>query len=961
MLNRLGQLAWAAAGLMVLLPAGLSAQQAVNQPVNPPLNSPLTQTPNAEPAFFTVPFEQTVTIEITGATRVISVNPATVQATILLPGVIELRGVAFGQTFIHYWTETGRITRPVHVVPPPIPEPVRPPTQPRTASEVSDHLTFEYQDRFLTRQRGPSLDNLDLNTTTIFDHNLAGQMATPRGRLAGRVAYQRVNSFQDISTWGASLTDGDFGLLRHFDVSGGDVGVGFSDFSVPYGTVRGIAGRYYDISPFEFDSFYGRKRLGFTSGLSPGVEPDDNQSITGFRLQDTVHPLTWSMAYATAMGDDRIDTQTSQAVDVSSWYWLNGSSRLGIEGGRNNEDAYGYRLRSIWQYGTFNLDTAYRNISQRYENLYGRAAGQGERGFAVNGQWAPWRWLRLREHVDIFQDNLFKNSEEPDALNMDFDFGGDVELTRSTLWNTAYQRQRFLGRLFPTDTVSVTTGLRQRLGNFPLLTHGTVFSEYQFRDTRSVSAPESDFDSHTVRVGIGAPLTDYFSWQANQQWSWIEETLSGASSVPRQTNAGLNYYQQLLRIPLSLRSGINFSTADSAGSANSFVANEDRWAWDAGLRYDFSTDAHAFFDYRLTRVSRPASGREYEMEMQTGVRYFFDTGIAWEPSATFSGIVFKDDNGDGAKQEAEPGLSRVVLRTTAEKTATTDPGGRFYLGRIRGHQVEISVDLTTIPEGYVPTTPATVEVDITKPPKPPLLFGFATQAELRVRVFIDAQGNGQYDAMDVPLEKVRLSLEGGTTVSTDRSGWAFFRGIRPDLYRVSLNLADLAAGFVPATAVSRELAVAEGKAVTIDFPINAERSIAGRVFVDRNRNSQWDEEPVLPGTPVCLDGSRRVKTREDGRYLFKGVSAGSHRLSVNCGLPLARYLPLGAMARAVEVPPQPVQLDREDFRFIEQEALMQDVVADVLRQREMQQQLVDEMIESKKSQKAQGQSVDRSP
>jgi hypothetical protein len=661
------------------------------------------------------------------------------------------------------------------------------------------------------------------------------------------------------------------------------------------------------------------------------------------------------MAYATASGEDRAPIQTSQAMEAETWYWLQEDLGFGAQAGRTQDDAYGYRLKSSWRGELWQMDTTYRNLSQRYENLLGRSAEQGERGILVRSRMQPTRRVRLHQRFDLYEDTLFPNPQEPDEVNLEAELGGDIDLTPSTVWSSSVSRRRLLGRLFPTDNRELTTGVRQRLSGFPFLDRGSLFTQYQFRDLRSVSAPTSDFESHTIRLGLGAPITDTLSWQVSQQWSFLEETLSGNESVPRQTTIGLNYSQRFKRLPLSLRGGFNYYTAANASSPNSFLSDEDRWVWDAGLRYHVTPETEAFLSSRVVRRQRE-TGRQYEIDLETGLRYFFDTGIAWLPSASLSGVVFQDANADGRQQGEEPGLPNVTvsaglgLRPSAlpsattprsgvvpasvgpERRAVTDANGRFYLGRVRGTRTAVAVDLATTPQGQVPTTPSTVEVDLAHPPVS-LLFGFVAQAELRVRVFLDVQGNGQYDATDVPLEGVRLTLEDGTTIRTDVSGWTFFRGLEPGVHRVTLAVEDLGPGYVPATVLAQERAAREGEAVLVDYPVLAERSIGGRVYVDRNRNGRYDHEPVLPNLTMCLDDGQRVRTREDGRYLFKAVAAGVHRVRLNCSQLVDGYLPLSATTQVLELPPQPVQLDAVDFRLGGEAVILQDIVADVLRAR----------------------------
>ncbi|MBI2104263.1 MAG: pilus assembly protein N-terminal domain-containing protein [Candidatus Omnitrophica bacterium] len=923
---------WPLACLLVAAgPPRLSPVFAQHAPAPLPPAPPAAIRLVPDAAVLEVPYQQTVAVQIPGATRVLSVQPGIVEARLASPGVVELSAASFGRTFLHVWTAEGRLTRTLQVVQPLIERPTLPEQQ-RAAHERARHLTFEYRNRFRTLRRGPALDETDLHTTTQFDHTLFGHMEAPIGELSGQAAFQRINSSQELASWYAAVTDGDVGPLERFDAVVGDTTAGASDLTLPQSTIRGSLFRYYAVAPYTAEVFHGRRRFGFATGLSTLADVEDDVFLSGARLLDLERPWTWGLAYGAASGEDRVDIQTSQAAEANLWYWPDADFGVGAEVGRNQEEAHGYRLRSLLRRRTLSVDAAYRNLSQRYENLLGRSADQGERGVLLISRFDPLRTWRWRQRADIYRDTLFHNPEEPDALNLDWELGTDLDLTEKTLWSSTYGRQKLLGRLFPSDTTHFLTSLRQRLGAMPLVGQGTVFGEYQFRDLRSVSAPSSDFDSHTVRVGLGAPLTEQLSWQVAQQWTRVEEELSGAVSTPRETTASLNYFHRLKTIPLSLRSGLSASFTAEATSPSSFLADEDRLTWDAGLRYDVSPDCYLFVDSRVLRRQRPAD-REYEVDLATGVRYLFDTGITWQPSARIFGQVYHDANRDGRPQDGEPGLPRVTVRAGPDRETVTDAAGWFSLGRLRGDRLEIVVDLASVPPGYVPTSPSSLVLEVADPPPMPLGFGLAAQAELRIRVFIDVNDDGSYDAADAPLAGVRVALRDGKAAVTDSAGWAAFRGLEAGTHVATLQLGDLAVGYVPATPLSQERRLAEGETAEAGFPILADRSIGGRVYVDANRDGRYDGEPALPDVPVCLDDRLRVTTQEDGRYLFKGVAGGRHRVAVNCGAPLEGYLPLGATVQQADLPPQPTGLDAIDFRFGERDVLMQDVVADVLRER----------------------------
>src|SRR3989338_2706301 len=226
--------------LALALLCGMDGANAAQPTAAPPV--PGAPSRVAEPPQLEVPYEGVLTVKIPGVTRVLSANPDIIEAAVSAPGVIELRGAAFGRTFLHVWTPSGRVTRAAQVV-----EPIR--KQPvfvspaEAAARRERHWTVEYENRFSSLRRGSSLGGTDQNTTTTFNHDLRSHLETPYGDLRGRLSFQRLNGAQDLSSWGGALIDGDLGPLERFDLFGGDTTLGVSAFTVPESRIRGGAFR----------------------------------------------------------------------------------------------------------------------------------------------------------------------------------------------------------------------------------------------------------------------------------------------------------------------------------------------------------------------------------------------------------------------------------------------------------------------------------------------------------------------------------------------------------------------------------------------------------------------------------------------------------------------------------------------------------------------------------------------
>lgn len=76
------------------------------------------------------------------------------------------------------------------------------------------------------------------------------------------------------------------------------------------------------------------------------------------------------------------------------------------------------------------------------------------------------------------------------------------------------------------------------------------------------------------------------------------------------------------------------------------------------------------------------------------------------------------------------------------------------------------------------------------------------------------------------------------------------------------------------------------------YPVGGAGNLAGWVYLDANGNGSRDPaEEGVPGIVVILDGREAVRTNESGRYEFRGIADGQHRVTVNAdNLPLPWFI-----------------------------------------------------------------------
>jgi DNA/RNA endonuclease YhcR with UshA esterase domain len=176
-----------------------------------------------------------------------------------------------------------------------------------------------------------------------------------------------------------------------------------------------------------------------------------------------------------------------------------------------------------------------------------------------------------------------------------------------------------------------------------------------------------------------------------------------------------------------------------------------------------------------------------------------------------------------------------------------------------------------------------------------------TPTDLTVQVYVDANGNGAFNPGDVPVVGATVTATGedgaAATAQTDATGAAFFPGLAPGTYALSL------AGNVPPGAVLASAtqplftATSLGGAATAEFRYAYfPGSVSGMLYRDENGNGTFEAATDYPapgigvqlfagttasGTPVAT-----TTTSAAGAFSFAGVRPGTYtvRFDVPAGV-----------------------------------------------------------------------------
>jgi uncharacterized protein (DUF2141 family) len=274
---------------------------------------------------------------------------------------------------------------------------------------------------------------------------------------------------------------------------------------------------------------------------------------------------------------------------------------------------------------------------------------------------------------------------------------------------------------------------------------------------------------------------------------------------------------------------------------------------------------------------------------------------------TISGIVFEDQDHDGAFDAGEPGIGGVNLQlllaedeSVVRETVTSGTGSFVFADVPAGDYVvrQTVPDAYTIATGQQPPSAASrhgVDPEITYANKEVSLaahgaaavnFGVSVTGQLIGVVFNDLDGDGNRSSDEPGLGGVTLELRHPQTgdlvesTTTAGSGVYLFVALPVGDYQV---VQKPLTGYIAAQP-SRLVTLAFGGAAGANFANQAVGTVSGRVFNDEDGDGELDgTEPGMGGVPITLASSngstRQVITSGDGTFLFTGVVAGTVNLT----------------------------------------------------------------------------------
>jgi hypothetical protein len=157
------------------------------------------------------------------------------------------------------------------------------------------------------------------------------------------------------------------------------------------------------------------------------------------------------------------------------------------------------------------------------------------------------------------------------------------------------------------------------------------------------------------------------------------------------------------------------------------------------------------------------------------------------------------------------------------------------------------------------------------------------QAALTGQVYWDVNANGKYDAaVDRPLSKLQVVLDGAQTAFTDSSGYFRFDHVNPGAHRLSAAMETVPASLVLANGEEQVAAVLPYRENRQDFRAVTAGQIHGRVMVVQE--GFFDKEPPtkpLPDAHILSSRDRDSYSDGDGSFVLADLPPGLYALSLD--------------------------------------------------------------------------------
>ena len=765
-----------------------------------------------------VEIEKDKTIILSGEniSRFLNTTPNIVRIEKLNENEIALTGYDYGYTYVHVWDAKNRWTIEFLCVPAK-PEGLTLDQELRQTEESAGSFKLRYALDWSALETGRELDLLKRSSYS-WNHWLSLNGQTPYGDLDAMTSMRTVKETTDVTYFTLGLEKGKLGPFDNFSLRSFDFSPTVSNLAFSSSSLRGLMlnSPAFD-KKLDYTVFWGREGGGKYAGLSPGLNKIQDSFLEGVNLNFTpVEKQFWSVSAFHGSGEDRLETLNPYGYDLKfvqdfdRW-------RAGYEIAYDSQEL-SHLFTTSYSQPNFKLSSEFRDTSRDFHTLTGGGWRAGEIGALTNISFKPTDELEINSRLDIFQDRIFSNPKNSNWLNEDFNIDATYIFDPLTSLRADYSLQNELGRLSPIRYHNAGVGLYQ---TFNWIRRINTYVTLRHQDSMNFSSPSNDFVNDKLIFGLRTNIISSLYYYANKELNWLDARSSGVHSNPNAFETGLDWNRQIFDSPFYGNFRVTYRDEEDTVSPLSFLAGEDYLEAYAEIAYRPKPSFETYCSARIRNIwaDNPNVIRRVDASIYAGLRYTWDTGVHWNPVGTIEGVAFNDYNYDGLRQDDEPVVEGIKVFLGKDRSQITDNLGEYRFSKVRAKKANISLDTTTIPAGFVLTTPASQEVGVSQAGVVEVNFGLASRTEISGIIFEDTDNNGKFNEKDKGLKGVEIVLEDGTKALTNEAGRYTFGKAKKGIHTLKLDLNSLPSNYMPTIPILKEINLSEGATYIHNIPL----------------------------------------------------------------------------------------------------------------------------------------------
>jgi len=726
-------------------------------------------------------------------------------------------GTSLGYTLVYVWDDNGRWTTEWLGV---FPKPEGPSDEElsQRMAERAANFKLGYTINWWSQETGRRIQYLE-RSSYAWSHGLKLKGPTPYGELDSQLYVRSLRTTTDLTYFTVGLNKANIGRLQNFSLRAFDYYPAFTNMAFSGAALRGAIFTLPTLNnKLSYSAFWGREGGGRYGNLSPGLTETKDSFLEGFNASYSPNKKqNYQFSMYHGSGQDREDYLHSYALDLLS-SWNLGNWILGNEIAYDSK-VFAHLFNSRYSSPKLSFTAELRNIDKRFLSMIGRGWRVGQLGGTFSLNYVPSEVWNMYTNVNVYRDREYPALDNPQRWNEDFSWTYGYRFNSSTSAMLGYSLQNYLGSLSQSRYQSPTMGIYK---TFKFIKDISTYLNYSHQDNQSYTSASSDYTNERLHFGLRFSLWGDLYYYINKEINWLEERYLSNYVRPEALETGLEWTGQLSNTPLSGTFRFAYHDEENTDSDLSFFPGEDYIEGYTELTYRPSNEKEVFGSCRMRNVwaEEPTVTKRMTMDFHAGMRYLWDTGVSWEAACDIEGYAFKDLNSDGLRQRDEPPVEGLRLRLGKAKSTVSDTFGYFKFKGIKGRKAEVTVDMSSVPRGYLLTVPASQEVKIVHHQTVKLYFGMMIRTEISGVIFEDANGNGKFDSKENGVAQVVVTLEDGKKAVTNPEGkYTFFRA-SPGEHTISLDLNSLPVYYLPKTAVSKQINLFEGTTYIHNIPLN---------------------------------------------------------------------------------------------------------------------------------------------